>query len=132
MVRWKVPKKTPPYLCKFSVTIDLIKTIIYVKYTYVAPTVFNRRNCGVNWYRTNRPALGWYIVDYDFLQTHSFSWIIYKNIKGKKMPLVTIDYYTMILIEINVYVWMLYHIKCQSFHFCYKTYIHFLNTHELI
>ena len=26
--------------------------------TYVAPTVFNLRNWGVNWYRTNRPAFG--------------------------------------------------------------------------
>lgn len=28
------------------------------KSTHVAPTILRRRNCGVNWYLTNRPAFG--------------------------------------------------------------------------
>jgi hypothetical protein len=31
---------------------------VFKNKTYVAPTVLSFKKCGVNWYRTNRPAFG--------------------------------------------------------------------------
>lgn len=38
--------------------IMLVNSAETLKVTYVAPTVFSFKNCGVNWYLTKRPELG--------------------------------------------------------------------------